>query len=190
MIPLLHDTGCLFVTSAVESIDDRVLARLEKGHTRADFEKVASLCRAAGLTLVPTYVAFTPWTTLAGYCELLQAIDALDLVDHVSPVQLVIRLLIPRGSRLLELDDVQAIVGPYSPATLTYPWRHPIPEVDALQRRLEAMVGNRLASDRQELFARVMDEAYAAAGQPSVAWIERPRRARAAIPYLNEPWYC
>ena len=127
MIPLLHDTGCLFVTSAVESIDDRVLARLEKGHTRADFEQVASLCRAAGLTLVPTFVAFTPWTTLRGYCELLQAIDALDLVDHVSPVQLVIRLLIPRGSRLLELDDVRAIVGPYSPATLTYPWRHPDP---------------------------------------------------------------
>jgi hypothetical protein len=174
----------------VESIDDGVLARLEKGHTRADFEKVASLCRAAGLTLVPTFVAFTPWTTLAGYCELLETLDALDLVDHVSPVQLVIRLLISRGSRLLELDEVQAIVEPYSPATLTYPWRHPIPEVDALQRRLEAMVGSQLVSDRQELFARVRDDAQAAAGRPSVARNERPRRARAAIPYLNEPWYC
>ncbi len=190
MIPLLHGTGCLFVTSAVESIDDGVLARLEKGHTRADFEKVASLCRAAGLTLVPTFVAFTPWTTLEGYCELLEAIDALDLVDHVSPVQLVIRLLISRGSRLLELDEVQAIVEPYSPATLTYPWRHPIPEVDALQRRLEAMVGSQLVSDRQELFSRVRDDAYAAAGLPPVARNVRPRRARAAIPYLNEPWYC
>ncbi len=190
MIPLLRDTGCLFVTSAVESIDDGVLARLEKGHTRADFEKVASLCRAAGLTLVPTFVAFTPWTTLAGYCELLETLDALDLVDHVSPVQLVIRLLISRGSRLLELDEVQAIVEPYSPATLTYPWRHPIPEVDALQRRLEAMVGSQLVSDRQELFARVRDDAHAAAGRPSVARNERPRLARAAIPYLNEPWYC
>jgi radical SAM superfamily enzyme YgiQ (UPF0313 family) len=190
MIPLLHDTGCLFVTSAVESIDDGVLARLEKGHTRADFEQVASLCRGAGLTLVPTFVAFTPWTTLAGYCELLETIDALDLVDHVSPVQLVIRLLISRGSRLLELDEVQAIAGPYSPATLTYPWRHPIPEVDALQRQLEAMVGNQLLSDRQEIFSRVRDAAHAAAGLLSVARYERPRRARAAIPYLDEPWYC
>jgi radical SAM superfamily enzyme YgiQ (UPF0313 family) len=190
IIPLLHDTGCLFVTSAVESIDDRVLARLEKGHTRAGFEQVAVLCRAAGLTLVPTFVAFTPWTTLRGYCELLEAIDALNLVDHVSPVQLVIRLLIPRGSRLLELDDVRALVGQYSPATLTYPWRHPDPEVDALQRRLEAMVGTRLMSDRQEVFARVWDEAHAAAGQPPSARVARPRRARATIPYLNEPWYC
>ena len=190
MIPLLHDTGCLFVTSAVESIDDRVLERLEKGHTRAGFEEVAARCRGAGLTLVPTFVAFTPWTTLNGYCELLEAIDALDLIDHVSPVQLVIRLLIPQGSRLLELDDVRALVGQYSAATLTYPWRHPIPEVDALQRRLEAMVGNRLMSDRHEMFARVWDEAHAAAGQQATARVERPRRARAAIPYLNEPWYC
>lgn len=189
MIPLLHATGCLFVTSAVESIDDRVLARLEKGHTRAGFEQVAALCRAAGLTLVPTFVAFTPWTTLKGYCELLQAIDALDLIDHVAPVQLVIRLLIPRGSRVLELDDVRALVGEYSPSTLTYPWRHPISEVDALQRRLESIVGNRLMSDRQGVFAHVWDEAHAAAGEPA-ARVERPRRARAAIPYLNEPWYC
>jgi len=190
MLPLLRDTGCLFVTSAVESIDDRVLRLLEKGHTRADFEQVASLCRATGLTLVPTFVAFTPWTTLEGYCELLHAIDALDLVDHVSPVQFVIRLLIPRGSRLLELDDVRAIVEPYSAATLTYPWRHPNPEVDALQRRLESMVGTRLMSERQALFARVRDEAHATAGEPLVPRLDRPLRARAAIPYLNEPWYC
>jgi radical SAM superfamily enzyme YgiQ (UPF0313 family) len=190
MLPLLRDTGCLFVTSAVESIDDRVLTLLEKGHTRADFEKVVGLCRAARLTLVPTFVAFTPWTTLGGYCDLLQAIDTMDLVEHVSPVQLVIRLLIPRGSRLLEIGGVQALVEPYSAASLTYPWRHPDPDVDALQRRLEAMVGNRLMSDRTEMFTRVWEEAHAAAGQGSARPIDRPRLARAAIPYLNEPWYC
>ena len=190
IMPLLRDTGCLFVTSAVESIDDRVLERLEKGHTRAGFERVAALSREAGLTLVPTFVAFTPWTTLDGYCELLQSIDALDLVDHVSPVQLVIRLLIPEGSRLLELDEVRAIVEPYSAGSLIYPWRHAIPDVDALQRRLEAMVGRRLMSDRQELFSRVWEAAHAAAGRPSVMRRETPRRARAAIPYLDEPWYC
>ncbi len=190
IMPLLRDTGCLFVTSAVESIDDRVLERLEKGHTRAGFERVAALSRDARLTLVPTFVAFTPWTTLDGYCELLQSIDALDLVDHVSPVQLVIRLLIPEGSRLLELDEVRAIVEPYSAGSLIYPWRHAIPDVDALQRRLEAMVGRRLVSDRQALFSRVWEAAHAAAGRPSVMRRETPRRARAAIPYLDEPWYC
>ena len=36
----LAETGCLFVTTAVEEVDDRVLAKLDKGHTRADFIEV------------------------------------------------------------------------------------------------------------------------------------------------------
>ncbi len=85
------------MTSAVESIDDAVLAIFDKGHTRADFVEAVALCRAAGVTLVPTFVAFHPWLTLDGYCDLLDTIDGLDLVDHVAPIQLAIRLLIPAG---------------------------------------------------------------------------------------------
>ena len=47
MVPVLRDTGCLFITSAVEAIDDLVLDHLLKGHTRRDFIDVAALCRAA-----------------------------------------------------------------------------------------------------------------------------------------------
>ena len=46
LLPRLRDTGCLFITSAVESVDDRVLAKLEKNHTRADFFEAAALCAA------------------------------------------------------------------------------------------------------------------------------------------------
>ena len=190
LLPLLRDSGCLFVTSAVEAVDDQVLAYLEKGHTCADFERVVALLRQAGLTLVPTFVAFTPWTTLAGYCELLQWIDRLGLVAQVSPVQLAIRLLIPQGSRLLELQDVRGLVEPFSPRSLTYPWRHPDPRVDALHQRLERLVGTRLAADRTELFERVWQEAHAAAGLQAPPRTEPPPLSRAAIPYLNEPWYC
>ena len=76
LIPLLRDTGCLFVTSAVESIDDEVLEKLEKGHTRSDFVRAVALCREARLTLSPTFIPFTPWTTLEGYVELLGRADS------------------------------------------------------------------------------------------------------------------
>ena len=47
--------------------------RSSRKGTRAPTSNGSSrCCRDAGLTLVPTFVAFTPWTTLAGYCELLQ----------------------------------------------------------------------------------------------------------------------
>jgi radical SAM superfamily enzyme YgiQ (UPF0313 family) len=61
----LRDTGCLFVTSAVESIDDSILERLAKGHTRADFLAVVGLFRELGLILQPTFVPLTPWTSLS-----------------------------------------------------------------------------------------------------------------------------
>ncbi len=85
-------------------------------------------------TLVPTFVAFHPWLTLDAYCDLLDTIDALDLVDHVAPIQLAIRLLVPQGSRLLELDDMRVHLGAFDPETLTYRWAHP----DAARRRAAA----------------------------------------------------
>jgi hypothetical protein len=181
-------TGCAFVTSAVESIDDQVLARLDKGHTRSDFVTAAALCREAGLTLVPTFVAFHPWLTLEGYCDLLECLQDLDLVDHVAPIQLAIRLLIPRGSRLLELDDVQALVGPFDGETLAYPWSHPDPRVDQVQREVSHIVGVSTGADRRTVFAEIAALAFTRAGRPMP---QAPRQsARAAVPYLSEPWYC
>ena len=131
-MPRLRETGCLFVTSAVEAVDDAVLAKLDKGHTRADFIEVAREFRSAGLTLAPTFIPFTPWTTRESYRELLELLVELDLVEHVAPVQLALRLLIPRGSLLLELDDIQAVLRDFDEPALLYRWQHPDPEVDAL----------------------------------------------------------
>jgi radical SAM superfamily enzyme YgiQ (UPF0313 family) len=188
LLPVLRDTGCAFVTSAVESVDDAVLERLAKGHTREDFARVVALCAQAGVPLVPTFVAFTPWTTIEGYCDLLQAIDRLGLVEHVAPIQLAIRLLITDGSRLLALDDVRAVTRGFDAASLTHRWVHPDPRVDALQARLAALVGAHVTASREELFARAWAEAHDAAGLRIAR--QPPPVVRAAIPYLNEPWYC
>ena len=189
LVPQLAATGCAFVTSAIESVDDGVLALLDKGHTRVGFLEAVALCREAGVTLVPTFVAFHPWLSLASYCDLLDTIHALDLVDHVSPIQLAIRLLVPQGSRLLELDAMRAHVGVFDAETLTYRWTHGDPRVDELQRDVMALVGMRLTSDRRPLFDEVRAMAHARAGLPCPA-DPRPARARATVPYLNEPWYC
>ena len=190
MLPLLRDTGCAFVTSAVESLDDDVLARLEKGHTRLDFERVVALFREVGLPLVPTFVAFTPWTTAGSYLELLHTIDRLDLVESVSPIQLAIRLLVPQGSRMLELAEMRACAGAFDPVSLTHPWTHPDPAVDALQAAVAALVGVRLNAARADVFARVWETAHAHAAVAAPPRRDQVLLSRAAIPYLNEPWYC
>lgn len=188
-LPLLRDTGCAFVTSAVESIQDEVLAKLEKGHTRADFERVVALCRETPLPLSATFVPFSPWTTTDSYLDLLHVIDALDLVENVAPVQFVVRLLIPRGSRMLELPDVRGVTTGFDATSLTYPWAHSDPSVDALQRELTEVVGGRLMSPRRDVFARIWEAAHQHAGIAAPAR-QQGALPRAAIPYLNEPWYC
>jgi radical SAM superfamily enzyme YgiQ (UPF0313 family) len=100
LLPRLRETGCLFITSAAESVDDAILARLDKGHTRRDLFEAVALMRDAGLTLQPTFIPFTPWTTAAGYRDLLRTLIELELVEHVAPVQLALRLLVTAGSRL------------------------------------------------------------------------------------------
>jgi radical SAM superfamily enzyme YgiQ (UPF0313 family) len=184
----LRDTGCAFVTTAVESIDDHVLALLDKGHTRADFERVVEITRELPLTLAPTFVAFTPWTTVEGYCDLLRAIDRLGLAENVSPIQLAIRLLVTHGSRLLELSDIRAVIRDFNPRSLNYPWAHPDPRVDELQKQVEARVGENLSAPRQALFDRIWALAHDAAGLRA----ERHTRHSPAqpIPHLSEPWYC
>ena len=66
-LPTLRDTGCILITSAVEAVQDHILERLAKGHTYEDFVAALGLCQRIGLPLNPTFVAFTPWTSLADY---------------------------------------------------------------------------------------------------------------------------
>jgi radical SAM superfamily enzyme YgiQ (UPF0313 family) len=189
----LRDTGCLFVTSAVEAVDDSILGRLDKGHTAADFAAVVELFRDLGLVLSPTFVAFTPWTTLEGYCELLRRLAELDLVENVAPIQLAIRLLIPAGSRLLELEEVREMVEPFDENALFYPWAHRDPRVDELCAKMQALIqkAQKNGDTRWAIFERVWKLAHQAAGRPAE---EIPQEdigiSRAAIPYLTEPWYC
>jgi hypothetical protein len=191
-LPELAANGCLFVTSAVESLDDRVLAKLEKGHTRAGFEEALGLCRESGLCLHPTFVAFHPWLTPADYLDLLDSLERLDIVDQVPPIQLAIRLLLPAGSRLLELDEIRDRAGAFDPARLVHPWNHPDPRMDDLQRAVECEVARaaEAGESRPVIFDRIRRLAEAVAGREPA----RPRALREPkrppVPFLNEPWYC
>ena len=196
LLPTLARTGCLFVTSAVESVDDAVLEKLEKGHTRADFGAAARLCADCGLALAPTFVAFTPWTTVDGYVDLLNVVDDLALANHVAPAQWGIRLLITWQSRLLELPEIREVIGAFDRSTLTFPWRHRDDRVDRLQHDIMRYAGRAAAHSRFDTFQHVRALAAAASSMTASSQSasdlksQMPTHARAAIPYLNEPWYC
>jgi hypothetical protein len=189
LLPELRASGCLFITSAVEAVDDDILRLLDKNHTSRDFDRAVALTREAGIALAPTFVSFTPWTTLEGYIALLERLVELQLVESVPPVQLTIRLLVPEGSWLLKLPDFQEKLLAFDPALLGYPWIHPDPRVDRLQQDLQAEVARceQEGVARREAFAAIWRMAHEAAARPAPALAGN---LGAPIPRLSEPWYC
>jgi radical SAM superfamily enzyme YgiQ (UPF0313 family) len=186
--------GCLFVVSAFETVDDEVLARLDKGHTAAEAAAAVDLLRGHGIEIRPSFLPFTPWTTLSSILDLLDFVAAHDLVGNVDPVQYTIRLLIPEGSLLLDVPTLT--VGPYDPERLTYAWSSPDPAVDRLQARLARLVERSQAAGEvlETTYLRVRTAALeAASGRESLTLVEAgaiPGGSTEGRPRLTEPWFC
>jgi radical SAM superfamily enzyme YgiQ (UPF0313 family) len=191
-LPELAALGCLFVISAVESLSDTVLRHLDKGHTRADVVAALAACRAAGLTLRPTWVAFTPWTTLDDYRAMLDFVGDADLVDAVDPVQYSIRLLVPPGSLLLGSPAMRPHLREPVEETFYWRWEHPDPRMDALQGEVAARVAAaaEAGEDAPLTYHRVRMLADRAAGAPTRPAPAAPGAAGRRAPRITEPWFC
>ena len=185
----LAGLGAAFVTSAVESLSDRVLRKLDKGHTREDALRAFELCAEAGIALRPSLVPFTPWATLEDYLELIETFEARGLLPQLDPVQLSIRLLVPPGS-LLEGEPDVAWQG-LDEAGLSWRWSHPDRRMDELQSRVAAEVEAAVSRTEEPLatIARVKVLALAAAGLPHehVRTLSPDQRR---VPRLTESWFC
>jgi hypothetical protein len=189
LFPELRQLGCVFMVSAVESLSEAVLANLEKGHTRADVSRALRIVRDAGIAFRPTWVAFTPWTTLEDYLEMFEFVEREGLIDHVDPVQFTLRLLVPPGSALLTREAITPYLGPLDQAAFIHRWTHPDPRMDVLQREASRLVETAGTADPAATFYRLKALARATAGRseepiPALA----PDRRRP--PRLTEAWFC
>jgi len=190
-LPELADLGCAFIITAAESLSDTVLANLAKGHTRADILAALHAVRAAGIALRPTWVPFTPWTTLDDYRELLHFVEAHALIDAIDPVQFSIRLLVPPGSLLLESPAMRPFLGPLVEDAFYYRWTHPDPRMERLATDVAALVARAVDAreDAAATFNRIRGLADAAAGAPPRPDVVLPPE-RTRPPRLTEPWFC
>ena len=194
LLPELKDTGCVLVTTAVESFDPDVLETFDKGHTVGDVEIVIDSLRDIGLAVNPTFVPFTPWTTIEGYADFLRTLLRLGIVENMSPVQYAIRLLIPAGSKLLDLPELASVVSEFDREALCHPWTHPDAAVDQLGQLVMAVVTEAQAAPRTR--GQVFDDVWRVTAAAGAALGDRPEppspdvRQVVTIPYLTEPWYC
>jgi len=177
--------GCLFITSAVESLNDGVLAALRKGHTAADVPIALRLVRAAGIDLRPTLLPYTPWTELGDPAALFDFAEEHDLIEQIDPVQYTLRLLIPPGSAILEGDEPRPWLERFEPEQFGWSWTHPDPRVDELWRASTALAFAQAdaGADSLETFRKLRALADPRPHRPS-------RRASRKVPRLTEPWFC
>lgn len=194
ILPEFRDCGCIFIVSAVESLNDTVLTNLQKGHTRADVLSVIELLKEVGIALRPSLVPFTPWETLDSYVYTLDFVADKGLIDRVEPVQYTIRLLIPPGSSLLSQPSIQPYLGTLNQESFSYRWTHPEPRMDDLHKAVSIAVerASQIGEDGFVTFHRVRNLAYAALGkaQPSITFIPNIQSDRKRPPRLTEDWFC
>lgn len=189
----LRTLGCVFILSAVEALNDTILAYLEKGHTAADVVEALKITRAAGIALRPSLVAFTPWTSLEDYLYALEFVEEYDLIYNVDPVQYAIRLLVPPGSSLLGTPQMTPFLGALDEEAFSYNWTHPDPRLDTLHLEVCKTVERaaRVAEDPLATFYKVKDLALAAfAGRAFSAAKLKIREPADRPPRLTESWFC
>lgn len=192
LLPEFRALGCVFVLTAVETISSHILEKLDKGHTKQDVIDALAALDAAGITMRPSLLPFTPWTTLADYRDLLTFFAEYDLAGSVDPVHFSIRLLVPPGSALLDQPDTDEWLGPLDEANFTYTWRHPDPRVDDLQRQVAALV-ERAARDDEDpetTFAAITNLAWSSTDESPPPFTPRRVRLPGQSPRLTESWFC
>jgi radical SAM superfamily enzyme YgiQ (UPF0313 family) len=193
LLPELKANGCLFVVSAVESLNDEVLMRLDKGHSAADVAEVFDVVEQVGIALRPSLMPFSPWETLESYTRLLDFIEQRHLVENIDPVHLSIRLLIPPGSALLDSPDAHVWLRELDAAAYTYRWQHPDPRMDMLHGQVSALVeeAQHKGADPIETFFHIKALALSAQEQDMcVSCGIGNYGARKVVPHLTETWFC
>ena len=190
----LSASGCRFVVSAVELLNDRILELLDKGHTAVDAARAVEVLRRAGIEMRPSFMPFTPWTTIGDVADVFDFIVDHDLVANVDPVQLSIRLLLPSGSLLLDVPELEPYLEGYDADRLTWTWRSADPSVDALQQRLAAIAERAADTGAADLqtFVDMRTAVLEAAGNssPAEAALRGVPDALPDRPGLTEPWFC
>ena len=186
--PGMAELNLLFVVSAFESVDEGTLEVLDKGHTVDDMTEATRLVRDAGIHIRPTWLPFLPWTTPEDIVRIFRFIDDNDLIGSIDPVQMSIKLLIPRGSLLEDHPAVRPHLEFYDTDALSWRWAFEDEETALLHKELGTIAAN--ASDCGQEAAPTMTEMREAVSRAVGAWISGRDGPIRVAPRLSESWFC
>ena len=183
----LNNLNMLFVISAFESTNDFILKVLNKNHTSTDLEDTIELSKIYNVDIRPTWMPFTPWTRLEDLCNIIELIENYELRDTVDPIQLTIKLLIPKQSLIIDSPEIKEYLGQYDAESFSYFWSYEDPKVDDLQKSLFNYVVKNEKLDMKEQYiglVRLIEKFT------NTNIIKNNTYNYRNTPKLSETWFC
>ena len=183
----LSKMNMLFVISAFETTNDFILNILQKNHSSYDIEKATEISLLNNMDIRPTWMPFTPWTEIKDLHNIISFIEKYQLRETVDPIQLTIKLLIPKNSLILTTPEIQKYIGVYDQESFSHLWSYKNPQVGELQETLFDYILQSYDTDEKTQYK---DMATLIEEFSNVKLLSTNGYDYKQTPKLSESWFC
>ena len=183
----LKNLNMLFVISAFETTNDHVLNILQKNHSSNDLNKAVELSLENNIDIRPTWMPFSPWTEQNDLISIIKLIENYKLRETVDPIQLTIKLLVPKNSLILKRPEMKEYLLDYDPASFSYAWKYKFPNIDNIQNELFTYV---LQHESENEYAQYLGLVDILESHTNETLLNSEKYSQRIVPKLSETWFC
>ena len=183
----LSSLNMVFVISAFETTNDLVLSILEKNHTSNDLNNSIEISQDFGIDIRPTWMPFSPWTELNDLSNIVKLIEKYELRETVDPIQLTIKLLIPKHSLIIKKPEINKYLGNYEKNSLSFKWKYENNDVEKLQSSLFDFILHNSELDEHKQYLGMVNiiEKFT-----DTELLKNSTYDFKNVPKLSETWFC
>ena len=183
----LKNLNMLFVISAFETTNDHVLNILQKNHSFNDLNKAVELSLENNIDIRPTWMPFSPWTEQNDLISIIKLIENYKLRETVDPIQLTIKLLVPKNSLILKKPEMKEYLLDYDPASFSYAWQYKFPNIDNIQNELFTYV---LQHESENEYTQYLGLVDILESHTNETLLNSEKYSQRIVPKLSETWFC
>ena len=183
----LKNLNMLFVISAFETTNDHVLNILQKNHSFNDLNKAVELSLENKIDIRPTWMPFSPWTEQNDLISIIKLIENYKLRETVDPIQLTIKLLVPKNSLILKRPEMKEYLLDYDPSSFSYAWKYKFPNIDNIQNELFTYV---LQHESENEYAQYLGLVDILESHTNETLLNSEKYSQRIVPKLSETWFC
>ena len=183
----LKNLNMLFVISAFETTNDHVLNILQKNHSFNDLNKAVELSLENNIDIRPTWMPFSPWTEQNDLISIIKLIENYKLRETVDPIQLTIKLLVPKNSLILKRPEMKEYLLDYDPASFSYAWQYKFPNIDNIQNELFTYV---LQHESENEYTQYLGLVDILESHTNETLLNSEKYSQRIVPKLSETWFC